>query len=76
MKNSRLLKVMPVGTILVAAKDMFMDATGEQWLTKGEEYTIVAPPSMYNYPIEIIDDKGTPHLCALSSFSHIQNQTK
>lgn len=76
MKNSRLLRVLPVGTILVAAKDMFMDSSGEQWLTKGKKYTIVAPPSIYNYPIEIIDDKGFLHICALSSFSHIQNQTK
>ena len=63
---------MPVGTILVAEKNMFMDYDGEQWLTKGEEYAIVENPLYYKYPIVIIDDVGKSHHCPLSSFSHIK----
>jgi len=67
---SDIVRILPVGTIVVAKKNQTITSSGEQYLTAGKEYTIVKEPIYYTFPIEIIDDQGFYHSCALSEFSH------
>jgi len=67
---SDILRILPVGTIVVAKKNQTITSSGEQYLTAGKEYTIVKDPYYYKYPIEIVDDQEINHACALSNFSH------
>lgn len=64
------LRILPIGTIVVAKKNQTMRASGEQYMTAGKEYIIIEEPIYYTAPIVITDNKGFQHSCALSEFSH------
>ena len=65
-------KILPVGSIVIAKKDLYMENTKKhddnKFLTKNKDYTIIAPPLYYNYPIIIKDNHNHEHHCPPSFF--------